>query len=111
MEEGGYGIISNLISLYSDVEISEVINLLTRHIFDELKKIHTGVKICNSAAQKIEAEHLISDIKSRFEKILSNQDWTWDKILADAQHMCGTPDVVLDVSLPQKTAQHFQVCY
>jgi hypothetical protein len=111
MMEGVFGAVSNIISLYSDVKISEIVDLLTRHVFDELKKTHTGVKICNPAAKKIESGQSILKIDSRFEKILNNQDWTWDKILADAQHMCGTSDVVLDVSLPRKTVQHFQVCY
>jgi hypothetical protein len=113
MEEGGFGVISNIISLYSDMHISEVVDLLTRHIFDELKRTHTGVKICIPADQKIQAKQTISEIESRLKQILQNRDWTWDKILADAQHMCGATenaDVVLDVNLhPKETAQYFQV--
>jgi hypothetical protein len=115
MKEGKFGVLNNIICLYSDIKISEVLDLLTRRIYDEVKKMHPGVKI-GIPAQQIRAEHTLPQIESRCEQILRNQDWTWGKVLADAKSTCGSSgrerSIILDKNFnPEKTAQHFQVIF
>ena len=113
MKEGIFGVLNNIICLYADVKISEVLDLLTRRIFDEVKKTYPGVKI-SIPTQQLQAEYAILSIESRLAQILCNQEWTWDKILADAKSTCGTSSnersfLTAKNVQPEKAAQHFQV--
>lgn len=98
------------------MKISEVIDLLTRRIFDEVKQTHRGIRICTPAECSLtEATELaMLNIESHFSQILNNQEWTWDKILADAKQTCSSSNskIKLDVGLhPNIVAQHFQVSF
>lgn len=113
MKEGMFGVINNLICLYADAKILEVIDLLTRQIFELIKNSHPGVQICYPAVQT-RMELTILEMESQSDQILASQEWTWDKILADAKQTCGslerTSGITADMELhPKKIAQHFQV--
>jgi len=111
MKDGVFGVLNNIICLYADVKISELFDLLTRRLYDEVKKKHTQVKISNPT-QQLRAEYKISEMKIKFDRILTNQEWTWDKILADAKKTCGSSEkegFSANNLQPKKVAQHFQV--
>jgi hypothetical protein len=108
------GVLSNIICLFSDTKISEALNMLTRRVYDVVKKTHPEIQICNpSTRQKKRPKLAISDIENRIDLIMHRQGWTWDKILADAKRTCSTSlksDGAYDVNLhPKKIAKHFQV--
>lgn len=112
IEEGEFGVINNIICLYYDAKTSEVIDLLTRRLFDEIKLTDRGIQICNPADGMHEQKSM-PDMESQFHQILINRDWTWDKILADTRNTFGTSESTsgaLDIILhPTEVAQHFQV--
>jgi hypothetical protein len=112
MRDGVFGVANNIICLYSDVKISEVLDLLTRDIFDEVKKTHTAVQFWNPAHQNIQAGHTYLEIDSQFDQILNNREWTWEKILADAKETCGSSNkegLTANKLQPKIVAQNFQV--
>lgn len=112
--KGVIGVINNIICLYADIKIAEVIDVLARNIFDEIKQTHPGIIISRPAEDIDKAEHTMSEIESRLSQILIDKEWTWDKILADAKETCGSPygTSVSNIGLrPEKLAQHFQVSY
>jgi hypothetical protein len=115
MEDGQCGVINNILCLYADVKVSEIIQLWTRRIFDIVKQTHTGITICNPAKRTPteSTQHSMSKVETLLAQILSDKKWTWNKILADAKHMCGSSvdktsnfDIDLD---PKKVAAHFKV--
>lgn len=111
MKDGVFGVVNNIICLYSDVKISEVLDHLTRHVFDEVKKTHTGVQIWNPT-QQVRAAHTVLEVESRFDQMLCNREWTWDKILDDAKQTCGfseTASVSANNVQYKEVAQNFQV--
>lgn len=111
MMKGIFGVINNIICLYSHVKKSEAMSFLTRRLFELVKQTHTEVQICNPAVREL-SENLITEIESRLDQILNHREWTWDKILADVKNTCGSAERlgVKDIVVhPEKVAKYFQV--
>jgi hypothetical protein len=98
--------------LYAEAKAAENIDLLTRRIFDIVKKVHPEVTIGNSVESRPATELSLQDIISKFEHIFKNMEWTWEKILNDAKISCGLLEEINTSDInqhPTKVVQHFQV--
>ena len=106
-----HGVLDDIICLYADVKMSENFDLLARRIFDMVKSVHPEVTVGISVEESPYVEYALPDIESKFEQLLANEKWTWEKILTDAKSTCGTLDEIstADIDHPEKVIQHFQV--
>jgi hypothetical protein len=108
------GALTDIIGLYSQVKISENFDLLARRIFDMVKKVHPEVTIGSSVVCTPTTTTKLAEpeIKSKFEHIFNNAEWTWEKILDDAKSTCGSLEEIITSDIdehPAKVVQHFQV--
>lgn len=114
MKIGVYGVINNIICLHSDAKMTEVLELMTKHIY-ELLKITDATKdrFRNYySAEKPTSEK--STLENRTDEYLAYRGWTWNKILSDIRETISSSLVKAGVSdieeHPEKIAKYFQVC-
>jgi hypothetical protein len=111
MKKGVFGVINNIIILYSDAKTNEYVDIMTHHIYEEVKKTCCRVAIKNLAGIN-EPTIDIKVIERKLHQILK-EAWTLDNILAEVKpiHLSIAektkgPDFNLG---RKKVALHFQV--
>lgn len=111
MKNGMCGVINNIICLYSDVKTSESIDLLTWHIFEEVKKTCNGISI-TKMVQSRPPVRTFKQIEVTLHTIM-DQAWIMQKLLEKIKptHILESektegPSFEQD---PKKVAKHFQV--
>jgi hypothetical protein len=113
-KDGVFGVLNNIITLYTEMKMAEIVDLITRHIFNGLRIGDPEVRIFNSTIGKptTPTTDTQPDFERRFDSILANKEWTWEKILARAQSSCGSLKEISTSDIeqhPEKVAQHYQV--
>lgn len=107
------GVIYDVLRLYAEVKIEEVIGLLTQALYELVKKEAPTSKIFINSGKSAGPDLQVDDIHAKLNKAFLSSDWTYKKLIRRVRDSCFSPH---RKHMPDRSemssdqiAEHFQV--